>query len=78
MEKKDLSKLVEFINELARMPGNEWFMAELGNRLVSGNTSNVASKHLDEIYEYCIQKIIEDHAAKFYFDFKDISRFLFS
>ncbi|HET7115602.1 MAG TPA: hypothetical protein VFI29_03895 [Hanamia sp.] len=64
-KKENLIKLLEFIDEVSNEPGNEWFKEKLYTKFREPN-----SPAIDEIYEYCIRKIIADQADKFYNDFK--------
>lgn len=71
--KEQLDKLLQFISAIIKDPGNEEFTNKL-RALVSpqGETNAFRvsdNKHLDEIYEFCIEKIIHQHAVKFYIDF---------
>jgi len=66
---ESLSKLVVFIDELIGQEDYLWFKEVLIKRLVS-TSAGVDSVQLNEIYEYCINLIIKDHASNFYKDFK--------
>jgi len=68
--KNNLNKLIDFINELCEKQGNEWFSEKLKDKLISKSSVSFSSNHIDEIYEYCLQKIIKEHSEKFYHDFK--------
>lgn len=70
MDKETLLKLIDFIDELAKMQGNEWFYKNLKSRFTNKPVSDFSPTQVEEIYEYCLQKIIKDHAEKFYHDFK--------
>lgn len=56
--------LMKFLNQ----KGNEWFKEDLLSKFT--NTSTINSDVIDEIYEYCLRKIMYEHAEKFYMDFK--------
>jgi hypothetical protein len=70
MDKKSLNKLIEYIDELSHLPGNEWFNEKLKSMLTDKSSVEPNINQLDEIYEYCVQKIIKEHAEQFYNDFK--------
>jgi hypothetical protein len=70
MDNKNLSKLIDFIDEISELEGNEWFVKSLKNRILSRETNNLQGSQLDEIYEHCLQKILKEHAQQFYQDFK--------
>lgn len=70
MDRESLIKLINFIDELSQLRGNEWFKVELSKKLLSKKPLEFSSSQLDEIYEFCLNKIIKEHAVKFYFDFK--------
>jgi hypothetical protein len=72
MNKSNLQKLFEFIIDISQIKGNEWFKDKLIIKFSSNNSSNLSGTQFDEIYEYCLQKIINEHAEKFYTDFKII------
>ena len=73
MDKKNLQKLVEFVIELSNIKENKWFKDELSKSLITSNSSRLTSSQLDEIYELCLKKIINEHAQRFYSDFKLLS-----
>ena len=70
MDKKNLVKLIEFITELSHLKGNEWFKEELNSKLNEGELSLKVNPQIQEIYEFCIRKIIQEHAVNFYADFQ--------
>jgi hypothetical protein len=71
MDKNNLIKLVDFINELSDINGNEWLKKELLSKLSpSNNSPSLELTKMEEIYEYCLQQIIKEHAEKFYSEFK--------
>ena len=70
MNKESLLKLIDFIDELSRLPGNEWFSDKLKSKFVAKTSTVLSFNQIDDIYEYCIQKIIKEHSEQFYRDFK--------
>lgn len=68
-QKEQLIKLLKLIDEISSQNGNEWFKNELA-KIATTNSIVYNSSQIDEIYEYCIKLIIQDHAEKFYKDFK--------
>jgi hypothetical protein len=73
MNKGNLLKLIDFIDELTTFPGNEWFCENLKSKLIAKTQASLPSYQIDEIYEYCLQKIIKEHSEQFYHDFKLIN-----
>lgn len=69
INQESLSKLVVFIDEIIRQEDYKWFKEDLVKKLLS-TTDGAESAQLNEIYEYCINLIIKDHANNFYKDFK--------
>lgn len=57
-------KTIDKIAQLSKQPGNKWLLEEFFKRFgleeTGGNTK------LDEIYEYCIGKVIREQATRFY------------
>lgn len=70
MDKTNLIKLIDFISELTELNGNEWLKKELMSKLTSNSLVSFELSKMDEIYEYCLQQIIKEHAEKFYEEFK--------
>jgi hypothetical protein len=70
MKNGNLEKLIDFIIELSQFKENSWFKEKLSRKLLSNNSARLSSPQLDEIYEHCINKIICEHAQRFYSDFK--------
>ncbi len=70
MQKENLNRLIDFILELSKLNENGWFKDELISKLLLKGTINISSNQLDEIYEHCLNNIINDHAERFYSDFK--------
>lgn len=73
MEKGNLVKLIDFVIEISNQYENKWFKEDLSRKLLSNNSSKLSVSQLDEIYEYCLYNIINDHAQRFYSDFKVLS-----
>lgn len=67
VRKNNLEKLLVFIEEIANQPENEWFKVDLFSRL---NHISTSESVINEIHEYCIKMIIEQHARMFYKNFK--------
>lgn len=61
-KKNTILSHIDKIEQFARQPGNEWMLAELQQRFGVGG-------RLDDIYEYCIEKIIKEQAIGFYQQF---------
>jgi hypothetical protein len=70
---ENLIKLLKLVGEISNTAGNEWFKAELISKLGPNSSPNMSKSQMDEIYEYCLRKIVRDHADKFYYDFKLLS-----
>jgi hypothetical protein len=70
MEKGNLEKLIDFVIEISKLKENSWFKVDLSRKLLLNNSSELSSSQLDEIYEHCVCKIINEHAQRFYSDFK--------
>ncbi len=71
--KEQLNKLLDFIDQLAKDKDNAWFVRELGNRYGINNVKPSISADLntriEEIYEYCVERVIREQATQFYKDF---------
>lgn len=71
--REQLNKLLAFIDELAKDKDNAWFVEELGKKC--GNSSCFLTivkdneSKIGEIYEYCIEKVIQEQAEQFYKNF---------
>lgn len=65
-------KTIDKIAQLSKQPGNKWLLEEFFKRF--GLEETGGNSKLDEIYEYCIEKVIKEQAKGFYKDisFKDI------
>lgn len=71
MDKVKLLRLIEFVNEVAHLEGNDWFHIELMTKLNTGIASSLPPLvKIEEIHEFCIRLILKEHARKFYADFK--------
>lgn len=69
--KEQLNKLLDFISELVKEPGNESFVKGLQDipELSISPKIDTSVLKTDEIYEYCIEKIIKEQAVLFYNNF---------
>lgn len=73
LDKKELGKFVAFVKKVKELPGNEEFIADL--REVAGDNNTIASldgipsKQIEEIYEYCVEKVVKKQAEAFYKNF---------
>jgi hypothetical protein len=72
MHKEHLEKLIDFIADLSTLPGNQWFVDKLQLRLNFKGNLNTSNSKINEIYEYCVNRIIKEQAEKFYLDFNGI------
>jgi hypothetical protein len=71
MNKLKLQKLIDIVIEFAEMKGNEWMKTKLMDRVgVKSSTNAISAPKIEEIYEYCLRKIVREHAEQFYRDFK--------
>ena len=73
MDNRDaILKSMDKIAQLSRLPGNEWLFKEFIKHYCPEET--IGNAKLDEIYEYCIEKVIKGQAEDFYKDMplKDI------
>lgn len=70
MDKDKLIKLLDLVTELSHIPGNEWYKNKLTARFSKDDSTRVCNHQLDEIYELCINKIVEKQAFNFYNGFK--------
>lgn len=72
--KNELDKLILFVKVLKNRPGNEDFInklrevLEIKTPLVTVSNSTPIPQ-IDEIYEYCIEEVIQKQANEFYADF---------
>lgn len=65
-------KTIDKIAQLSKQPENEWLFKEFIKHYCPEET--ISNNKLDEIYEYCIEKVIKGQAKDFYNDMplKDI------
>lgn len=71
MNKLKLQKLIDIVIEFAEMNGNEWMKTKLLERFgVKTSANAISAPKIEEIYEYCLRKIVREHAEQFYKDFK--------
>lgn len=68
--KEKLNKFIDFIEELSLQKSNAWFKNELISRLGGSSSKEIPAEAINEIHELCIKRIIQEHAEKFYSDFK--------
>jgi hypothetical protein len=66
--KESLKKLLDLIEKIIDDKENAWFRNDLGERVFP--EINFSGDHLEEIYEHCLRKILEDHGKNFYADFR--------
>lgn len=73
LDKKELGKVVGFVKKVKELPGNEEFIAALREVVGDNNTiaslEGIPSEQIEEIYEYCIEKVLQKQAEAFYADF---------
>lgn len=71
--KEQLNKLLDFIDQIAKDKDNAWFVKELGKRYGINNmkpsVSTELNTRIEEIYEYCVERVIQEQATQFYKDF---------
>ena len=65
-DKKDLTSLIDFVNDIANQKGNEWFKTKLIEKVSKQNFI----PEIEEIYEYCIRQILKEQSTKFYSEIK--------
>jgi hypothetical protein len=70
MDRNNLIKLIDFVIEISDLEENQWFKDNLSKSLSTNVSLNNNNAQLDEIYEYCLNKILNDQAKKFYDDIK--------
>lgn len=68
-DKEKLSKLLSFVEEMAEQPGNEWFKTALQQKFGITLSEIKQSPQIEEIYEFCIGKVMTKQAVAFYKDF---------
>lgn len=65
--REHLEKLLQFLDSLIKVPGNEWFVEELAKRFPEYKRLEVTpNAKIDDIYEYCIENILRRQAIEFY------------
>jgi len=69
MNKQNLQKLIMFVCDLSEMKGNEWMREKLEEKFAKKAANFNGATQLEEIYEFCLQKIVKEHADKFYDNF---------
>lgn len=62
--KEDLKKLLAFVGNIIREPGNSWFAEELYRILAPSSDSRIK-----DIHEQCVETILNQQAEEFYHDF---------
>jgi hypothetical protein len=70
MNKQNLEKLINFVCEIAELDGNQWMREKLEEKFSQKLDTSIGLPQMDEIYEYCLRKIVKEHAEKFYEEFK--------
>jgi len=70
-DKQKLYKLLKIVSEITHIEGNEWVGAELIKIVGESSSVDNISKHsvIQNIHEYCVEKIITKQAVSFYVDF---------
>ena len=70
-DRDKLKKLVQIIGDLLKIEGNEWLVEDLLKTIGDKSTVIEIAKHplIDDIYEYCIRKILDKQAQDFYKSF---------
>ena len=65
---KNLQNLLKLVKELSSKDDLEWFKNDLKNHYKISETNRLSK--IEDIYEYCINDIIEQQAKLFYSNFK--------
>lgn len=65
---KNLQNLLKLVKELSSRDDMEWFKNDLKNHFKISEPNGLSK--IEDIYEYCIKKIIEQQANQFYSNFK--------
>ncbi|MGV8964389.1 MAG: hypothetical protein ACOH2V_13555 [Candidatus Saccharimonadaceae bacterium] len=70
-EKEKLKKLLDIIEELLKIKGNEWLIDALMEKIKAVSPIEEIAKHslIKDIHEYCVENIIEKQANNFYDEF---------
>jgi len=71
-DKEKLKKLIDIFAELLKIKGNEWLIDAILEKIKNTSTLDEISKHsvIQDIHEYCIEKVVFKQANDFYQDFK--------
>ena len=70
IKRENLIKLLKLVDEISDQPENAWFLKQLKDRVFLKNPSQLHFPQIEEIYEYCIKRVIREHAERFYAEFK--------
>ena len=70
-DKEKLNKLLDILEELLKIEGNEWLIDAVLEKIRKVSTLEEIASHsiIKDIYEYCVEKIINKQAEEFYADF---------
>lgn len=70
-DKEKLKKLIEIVQELMKIEGNEWMIEEILENPGQRYSIDRLSAHpiMNEIYEHCIRRVVEKQASEFYSKF---------
>lgn len=70
-DKEKLKKLIEIFEELLKIKGNEWLIDAILEKIKKVSTVEEIANHsvIQDIHEYCIEKVIIKQANDFYADF---------
>lgn len=72
LERQDLEKFLDFIEDIASQQGNDWFgkslIQRIGNRYapVGSSASTDSIAQIREIHEYCIADVLDRQAREMY------------
>jgi hypothetical protein len=71
-DKEKLKKLIDIFEELLKIKGNEWLIDAILEKIKMVSTVEEIANHsvIQDIHEYCIEKVIIKQANDFYSDFK--------
>lgn len=64
-----LDKIIQFVQKLKELPGSEQFIARLRDVVNDEQLIVTQDPKIDEIYEYCVEKISRQQAEQFYESF---------
>lgn len=78
LNKPQLDKFLNLIEDVATRTGNEWFAMELIQRIRKRYTAKVTTQftengQINEIYEYCIANILEKQSESMYKCIEDVN-----